>query len=125
MKIYDESLNLLEYPDMEKGWLEAKTNIVHHAAVEGVKEKGHYEVIAEYHNGGKDVKWVIDVPGVEAKDARDEEEEYYIYHEYTKDELEKIAGEKNKPTIAQRIENLEQSNDDIVLMLAELIGGQK
>lgn len=123
MKIYDESLKLLENPNREKGWLEEKTNIIHHAAVEGVKEKGHYEVIAEYRNGGKDVEWVIDVPGVEAKDAWDEEEECYIYHEYTKEELEKIAAEKNNPTITQRIENLEQSNDDIVLMLAELIGG--
>ena len=45
---------------------------VHHDAVVGRQEQGHYETVAEYPNGGKDVRWVIDVPSVTASDAYDE-----------------------------------------------------
>lgn len=69
MKIIDESGNIVENPDLEKGYLEPAKETVHHETVEEVKEEFHYETIAEYPNGGKDVKKVVDVEGVEAKDA--------------------------------------------------------
>ena len=78
----DKTLELKEY-DLEKGYLvddeikvphEAVT--VHHEAVAHVEEQGHYEVIREYPNGGKDVMWVVDVPYVEGCDAYDEEVSY-------------------------------------------------
>lgn len=123
MEIYDENNQRIENPDLSKGWLEAKNRTVEHAAIIGVKEVGHHVVIAEYANGGKDVAWVVDVPGVEAKEAWTEEIEYQVYHPYTQEELDKIAEEKAKPTIAQRVEALEAANDDIILMMADMIGG--
>lgn len=123
MEIYDEDMQPIERPDLSKGWLEAKKRTVEHEVIIGVKEVGHHEVIAEYANGGKDVAWVVDVPGVEAKDAWTEEVEYLIYHPYTPEELDKKAEEKAKPTIAQRVDALESANDDLILMMADLIGG--
>ena len=52
-----------------------KLFVKHHPEQEYVEETGHYEVIREYDNGGKDVKWVIDIKGQEAQDAWDEYEE--------------------------------------------------
>ena len=79
----------LENPDLSLGYLrEEKILIAHHDAVEAVQEQWHYETIAEYPNGGKDVKKVVDVPGVEAKDAWDEYETVQRYIPYTDEELE-------------------------------------
>ena len=62
-----------EEVNLELGYLRPESIIsIHHEATEEAKEVGHYEVIAEYPNGGKDVIWVIDVPGIEAKEAWDE-----------------------------------------------------
>lgn len=55
-----------------------KLFIKHHEATEKVEEQYHYEVIKVYDNGGKDVKKVIDVPKVEAKEAYDEYEDILV-----------------------------------------------
>lgn len=107
MEIYDENMERMENPDLTAGWLEEQVHTVHHAAVEAVEEIWHHEVIAEYPNGGKDVARVIDVPGVEAQDAWDEEIPIQIYHPYTQEELDAIEAEKNKPTQEERIAALE------------------
>ena len=74
--------------DLNLGYLKPESIVsVHHEATKEVKEVGHYEVIAEYPNGGKDVKWVIDVPGVEAKEAWDEYEDIQRYVLYTEEQL--------------------------------------
>ena len=73
MEIYNEAMELIENPDLMRGYLEDRTRTVHHDAVEGVTEVWHYETVAEYPNGGKDIRKVVDVPGVEAKPAWDEE----------------------------------------------------
>lgn len=59
-----------------------------------VLEKWHYEVIAEYPNGGKDVKTVIDVEGKPYIPAHTEREEIWVYIPYTVEELAKIAAER-------------------------------
>mgnify|MGYP004522543853 FL=1 len=69
MKTIDELGNIIENPDLELGYLKQDKEIIHHDAVKDVEEKYHYETIAEYPNGGKDVEKVIDVEGVKAKDA--------------------------------------------------------
>ena len=78
MRILDIDNNVIpekEYND-NMGYLkEEKLLIKHHPAQEYIKEEGHYEVITEYANGGKDVKWVVDVPGQEACEAWDEYED--------------------------------------------------
>ena len=66
MQILDFYNNEVFNPDLELGYLQyAHILKEHHRAVEAVEEQGHYEVIAVYPNGGKDVEWVVDVPGVE------------------------------------------------------------
>lgn len=122
-EIYNENMELIENPDLSLGYLKPGTRTVHHDAVEGVQEVWHYETVAEYPNGGKDIRKVVDVPGVEAKAAWDEEVPIQIYVPYTQEELEHIEAEKNKPTTEERVDALETTTDDIILMMAELIGG--
>lgn len=101
----------LEDIDLNAGKLVDETITVHHDAVEGVEEVSHVEVLKEYYETGpdgtpvldedghkvvfgKDVKTIIDVPGVEAKEAWNEQEEIQRYIPYTAEELDKIAKEK-------------------------------
>ena len=121
MKIIDTNGNPMESPDLTKGYLKPETQTVHHDAVAGVKEVSHYETLAEYPNGGKDVKKVVDVPGVEAKDAWDEEEQVQVYHLYTAEELaaqeqaRKEAEEKAQlPTAEERLAALEAAMLDLL-----------
>lgn len=108
IKVYDQQGNLLEEYDLDLGRLEASAKTEHHPAIEGVEEVWHWEVIAEYPNGGKDVAKVIDVPGVQAQAAWDEEVPICIYIPYTQAELDAIEAEKNKPTQEERIAQLEE-----------------
>ena len=97
MRILDENnIELTEEQiNLELGYLRPESIIsIHHKAVEEVKEVGHYEVIAEYPNGGKDVVWIIDVPGTEAKEAWDEYEDIQRYVLYTEEELAARDAEK-------------------------------
>lgn len=98
MKVFDETktTELTEY-DLEKGYLKVdKLFIAHHEAIEAVPEQGHREVTATYPNGGKDVEWVVDVPGVKAKPAWDEYEDIQIFVPYTEKELAIIEIDKLK-----------------------------
>lgn len=97
MRILDEQGNELETYDNTKGYLvNDKVLIAHHEAVDAVEEQGHFETIAEYPNGGKDVEWVVDKPGVEAAEAWDEYEDIYRYIPYTAAELAKIEAARKK-----------------------------
>lgn len=88
MRIYDENDNLMDSYDESKGRLvEDQLFICHHEAVEAVEEQGHWETIAEYPNGGKDVDWIVDVQAVKAQEAWDEYEDIYRYIPYTEEEL--------------------------------------
>lgn len=106
-EIYNEAMEPIENPDLSLGYLTDSTRTVHHEAVDGVEEQFHYVTIAEYENGGKDVEKVIDVPGVEAQPAWDEEIPIQIYHQYTQEELDRIEAERNRPTMEERIAQLE------------------
>ena len=97
MHILDENnIELTEEEvNLELGYLKPESIIsIHHEATGEVKEIGHYEVIAEYPNGGKDVAWIIDVPGIEAKEAWDEYEDIQRYVLYTEEELAAKEAEK-------------------------------
>lgn len=99
MKILDENNVELPSPDLSKGRLvEERLFISHHPAVEAAAEQWHYETTAVYPNGGKDVAKVVDVPGVEAKDAWDEYETVQRYVPYTEEELAAMEEARNKPT---------------------------
>ena len=120
MEIYNKSMERIENPDVSIGYLTTSTRTLHHEAVEGVDEVWHHEVVAEYPNGGKDVKKVIDVPGVQAREAWDEEIEIQIYHPYTQEELDAIEAERNKPTQEERIAALEAQNEMLLECLLEM-----
>lgn len=108
-EVYNEAGELIDGEiDLDLGRLEADTRTVHHDAVEGVKEEFHYETIKEYPNGGMDVKKVVDVPGVEAMEAYDEEVPIYIFIPYTDEELAAIEEEKNRPSVSERVLAIEQ-----------------
>ena len=127
MKIIDENGAAIETPDLTLGYLVGGTEPVEHPAVEGVEEVSHYETVAEYPNGGKDVQRVVDVPGVPAQAAWTEQVPVQRYIRYTDEELaaqeearKKAEARKKLP---ERVDALEAANNDIILMMADLIGG--
>ena len=110
MDMYDEQGNPVTDYDPAKGRLEMQKRIHHHEAVEAVEEQGHWEIVAEYpETGGKDVQWVVEVPGVEAREAWDEEETYWLYIPYTEEELAQMEADRNQPTPKERVKELEEA----------------
>ena len=110
MDMYDEQGNPVTDYDPTKGRLEMQKRIHHHEAVEAVEEQGHWETVAEYpETGGKDVQWVVDAPGVEAREAWDEEETYWLYIPYTEEELAQMEADRNQPTPEERVKELEEA----------------
>ena len=87
MKIIDETGAVVENPDLTLGYLVDDTEPVEHPAVEGVEEVSHYETVAEYPNGGRDVQKVIDRPGVQAQEEWVEKVPIQKYIRYTAEEL--------------------------------------
>lgn len=113
MIVYDELGNALdaEALDYAKGYLAVRKRIHHHPAVEAAAELGHMETLEEYPaTGGRDVRWVVDVPRVDAQEAWDEEETYTEYVRYTAEELAAMAAVLAKPTAEQRAAALEKEN---------------
>ena len=110
MDMYDEQGNPVTDYDPAKGRLEMQKRIHHHEAVEAVEEQGHWETVAEYpETGGKDVQWVVDAPGMEAREAWDEEETYWLYIPYTEEELVQMEADRNQPTPEERVKELEEA----------------
>ena len=119
-EIYNENMERIENPDLSLGYLTDSTRTEHHEAVEGVQEVWHYETVAEYPNGGKDIRKVVDVPGVEAQAAWDEEIPIQIYVPYTQEELDRMEVERNKPTTDERVAQLEAQNETLLECLLEM-----
>lgn len=100
MRILNENGVELLNPDFSKGYCVEETIVIaHHPAVEAVEEVWHYEIIAEYPSGGKRMERVVDVYGVEAREAWDETEQILRWHNYTEEELAQIAEEENTPSL--------------------------
>lgn len=118
MKIIDSHGVEIANPDLTKGYLKQETQTVHHDAVAGVEEVSHYETEtlpdgnpaiyydADGREKGRDVRKVVDVPGVEAQEAYDEEVEVQRYVPYTAEEL--AAQEKARKETQQRQEALDK-----------------
>ena len=138
MKIIDETgIVLTTEPDLEAGYLVEDVEVVHHDAVEGTAPQWHRETAklpdgspAIYYRDGKeigrDMVKVIDVPGVDPQPAWDEEVPVMRYIRYTAEELAAQTEAKKKAeleTVPGRMDALEAANDDLVLMMADLIGG--
>lgn len=119
MFVYDESFNRMDRPDLEKGRLEERTVEVTHVWVVDTEEQGHWETVAEYEGGGKDVEWRVDVPEAGYWETRREGGEvfegypseiipdwlphddkatetfgYFLYVPYTEEELAQIEEER-------------------------------
>lgn len=110
MRIFNEDKTAeLTEVDLESGYLKDDelvthhdAEIIHHDAVEAVEEQSHYETIAEYPNGGKDIRKVIDVEAVEPKEAYDEiikeaydeREPIQIYIPYTEEVLKRMKAQR-------------------------------
>lgn len=89
MRILDSNNNEILDPNEEFGYTQEETILIaHHDAVLPVEEQGHYEVVAIYPNGGRDLAWVVDVEGVEAEEAWDETEDILRWIPYTQEELD-------------------------------------
>lgn len=127
MKIIDETGAVVENPDLTLGYLTDDTQPLEHPAQEAVAEVAHYETVAEYPGGGRDVRKVIDVPGVPAQAAWTEQVPVQRYIRYTEEELAAREKERKKAEarkkLPERVDALETANDDIILMMADLIGG--
>lgn len=146
MNVFDKEMNSIESPDLEKGKLERKLEQVIWRYILECSAEGHYEVIQEYPNGGKDVEWVIDVPEVGHWEGRREDGslvdldacdvgdkpteswdksqmyqttwEYYVYVPYTTEELEEINKQKTELERQSQIDELKQNliNTDYMVM---------
>ena len=139
MKIIDENgVELTGEPDLTLGRLVDDVEIVHHDAIAGVQQVSHYVPIEHLANGSTIVEEVIDVPGVDPQPAWDEEVPVMRYIRYTAEELADQAEAKKKAeeaaaaeakkkaeleTVPGRMDALEAASDDLVLMMADLIGG--
>ena len=120
MEIYDEKMERIVDPDLTLGWLEDTVRRVEHEEVPAVQEIWHYETAAEYENGGRDVVKVVDVPGVPAREAWEENVPIQIYHPYTQAQLEEIKAQKNRPTQEQRLQRVEEAMSRMTAALAQL-----
>lgn len=133
MKIIDSNGNPIEAPDLTKGYLKQETQTVHHDAVAGVEEVSHYETEtlpdgtpaiyydADGREKGRDVRKVVDVPGVDPQPAWDEKVPVMRYILYTAEELaaqekaRKEAEEKAQlPTAEERLAALEAAMLDLL-----------
>ena len=127
MKIIDENGAAIENPDLTLGYLTGSTEEITHPAVEGVEEQWHWETVTEYPNGGKDVQKIVDRPGVEAQAAWTEQVPIQKYIRYTAEELAAQEEARKKAEarekLPERVDVLETANDDIILMMADFIGG--
>lgn len=124
MRIIDSNGVEIANPDLTLGYLKPETQTVHHDAVAGVEEVSHYEY-KTYPNGGKDRWKVVDVPGVAAQDAYDEEVEVQRYILYTADELAEQAAAREKaeqqaklPNTEKRLAALESAMRDLLAAYA-------
>lgn len=127
MKILDETGAVVGNPDLTLGYLTDDTQPLEHPAQEAVAEVAHYETVAEYPSGGRDVQRVVDVPGVPARPAWTEQLPIKRYIRYTAEELAAQEEARKKAEarekLPERVDALETANDDIILMMADLIGG--
>lgn len=114
MKIIDENGAVVENPDLALGYLVDDTEPMEHPAVEGVEEVSHYETVSEYPNGGRDVRKVIDVPGVPAQAAWTEQIPVQIYIRYTSEELaaqeEERKKQEAKDKLPETVAELQEDN---------------
>lgn len=126
IEIRDYNGSIIENPDLEKGYLEPREEIIiveeEQEATEG---KFHLELIKEYPNGGKEFKKVWDEIPKPYKEAVKNVKKYFEYISYSDEQLEKIKQEKEE----LEKNSLDKQIDNIQVALAEVyelvVGGTK
>lgn len=93
MRILD--INGVELNDSETlrasgHFLKETIQTVFHEAVAAIEEVGHYETVAVYPNGGKDIAWVVDTPASPASEPYWETEDILRYTPFEDEELADI-----------------------------------
>lgn len=125
MKIIDENGAALENPDLTLGWLRDETEAMKHPAQEGVPELSHYETVAEYPNGGKDVRKIIDREGIPARDAWTEQVPIQRYILYTAEELAAKEEERKKAEQAAQLPTTEERLAALEAAMLDLLAAQE
>lgn len=125
MKIIDDKTGLeIQNPDLTQGRLRSETEAVEHPAQEGVPELSHYETVAEYPNGGKDVRKIVDRPGVQAQAAWTEQVPIRRYIRYTAEELAAQEEERKKQAereaLPETVKALQKENEMLKQCLLEM-----
>lgn len=140
MKIIDSNGVEIASPDLTKGYLKQETQTVHHDAVAGVEEVSHYETEtlpdgtpaiyydADGREKGRDVRKVVDVPGVDPQPAWDEEVPVQRYIRYTAEELAQRENEKQEAQqrqealdkLPETLESLKNENEMLKQCLLEM-----
>lgn len=124
MKIIDETGAVITNPDLTAGYLAADTEAVEHPAQDAVEELSHYETVAEYPNGGKDVRKVIDRAAVPAAPAWTEQLPIQKYVRYTAEELaaQEEARKKSeaREKLPETVEALQKENEMLKQCLLEM-----
>lgn len=124
MKIIDETGAVVENPDLTLGYLTDDTQPLEHPAQEAVAEVAHYETVAEYPGGGKDVQRVVDVPGVPARPAWTEQLPIKRYIRYTAEELaaqeEARKKQEAKDKLPETVAALQEENKMLRQCLLEM-----
>lgn len=107
MIVYNQDkTEILENYDLSIGYL--KNDTIHHPAVEKVEEKFHYEPVKTFYNEdgsvrGHETRMIVDVEGVEAKDAYDET--IIVYVPYTDEQLQKMEIENQISELKTNLAN--------------------
>lgn len=128
MKILDETGAVITSPDLTAGYLAADTEAVEHPAQDAVEELSHYETVAEYPNGGKDVRKVIDRAAIPAAPAWTERLPIRRYIRYTAEELAQREKEQQEARqqqealdkLPQTLEALQKENEMLRQCLLEM-----
>ena len=124
MKILDETGAVVENPDLTLGYLTDDTQPLEHPAQEAVAEVAHYETVAEYPGGGRDVRKIIDVPGVPAQAAWTEQVPVQRYIRYTAEELAAQEEERKKAEAREKLPDtvaaLQKENEMLKQCLLEM-----
>lgn len=127
MKILDETGAVMENPDLMLGYLADDTEPLAHMAQEAVAEIAHYETVAEYPSGGRDVRKVVDVPGAAAKAAWIEQVPIKRYVRYTAAELaaqeQARKEQESQAKLPGTVAELARQLTDLQLALCELYEG--
>lgn len=128
MRIIDSNGVEIANPDLTLGYLKPETQTIHHDAVAGVEEVSHYETEtlpdgtpaiyydADGREKGRDVRKVVDVPGVDPQPAWDEEVPVQRYIRYTAEE--RAEQEKARKEAQQRQEALDKLPETLAALQA-------